>query len=159
MRSNETSNCANGPEHEGLPVSSVSANGTPREAGLFSHPDDVLADASLSRSDKRAILASWASDRRAVENSPALRRLDSGALVGIDEILSAMARLDEPEADRSASGSWRLSFGRRHGPTMIRLPRRLSPRGRDEDDDDPPPSAAVAVPRRPVFTKAVALSA
>lgn len=28
----------------------------------FSHPRDVLADRTLSRSEKRAILASWASD-------------------------------------------------------------------------------------------------
>jgi hypothetical protein len=29
---------------------------------VFDHPRDVLADATLSRAEKRAILASWASD-------------------------------------------------------------------------------------------------
>lgn len=29
---------------------------------VFKHPRDVLADATLSRAEKRAILASWASD-------------------------------------------------------------------------------------------------
>ena len=32
----------------------------------FDHPRDVLADAMLSRAEKRAILASWASDAAAV---------------------------------------------------------------------------------------------
>jgi hypothetical protein len=33
---------------------------------VFDHPRDVLADATLSRAEKRAILASWASDAAAV---------------------------------------------------------------------------------------------
>ena len=35
---------------------------------VFDHPRDVLADASLSRAEKRAILASWASDAAAISS-------------------------------------------------------------------------------------------
>ena len=41
---------------------------------VFDHPRDVVADAALSLSEKRAILASWASDAAAVTSNPALRR-------------------------------------------------------------------------------------
>src|SRR4030088_2898672 len=40
---------------------------------VFDHPRDVLADAALSRAEKRAILASWASDAAAVTSCPSLR--------------------------------------------------------------------------------------
>ena len=37
---------------------------------VFDHPRDVLADATLSRAEKRAILASWASDADAGDFVP-----------------------------------------------------------------------------------------
>ena len=40
---------------------------------VFDHPRDVLADTMLSRAEKRAILASWASDAAAVTSCPSLR--------------------------------------------------------------------------------------
>ena len=40
---------------------------------VFDHPKDVLGDPSLSVSEKRAILASWASDASAIASCPALR--------------------------------------------------------------------------------------
>lgn len=40
----------------------------------YDHPDDVLRDTTLDRSEKRAILSSWASDACAVESIPALRQ-------------------------------------------------------------------------------------
>ena len=40
---------------------------------VFDHPRDVLADSLLSISEKRAILASWASDASAIASCPALR--------------------------------------------------------------------------------------
>ena len=39
----------------------------------FDHPRDVLAHSSLSISEKRAILAAWASDASAIACCPALR--------------------------------------------------------------------------------------
>lgn len=40
---------------------------------VFDHPRDVVGDPTLSLSEKRAILASWASDASAVASCPALR--------------------------------------------------------------------------------------
>lgn len=68
------------------------------------HPDQVLDHPSMSDAEKRALLSSWASDRHAVENAPALRRLDSGAVVPVDDILAALAALpaDPPSLDQNA---------------------------------------------------------
>ena len=62
---------------------------------IYNHPDDVVADPSLSISEKRAILASWASDACAIASCPALRA-PSGlkAPVTIDDILEALGKLD-----------------------------------------------------------------
>src|SRR3954451_2447900 len=62
---------------------------------VFDHPRDVVADATLSIGEKRAILASWASDAAAVASSPALREW-SGArrIVTVDEVLEALSMLD-----------------------------------------------------------------
>ena len=73
---------------------------------VFDHPRDVLADASLSVSEKRAILASWASDAAAVASNPVLRQAPHGkATVSVDEILEALAALDDfpPEPPGGAS--------------------------------------------------------
>ena len=40
-------------------------------ARAFAHPRDVIADADLTVNEKRAVLASWASDACAVEAAPA----------------------------------------------------------------------------------------
>jgi hypothetical protein len=62
---------------------------------VFDHPKDVLADPSLSVSEKRAILASWASDASAITSCPALRAPEGlKAPVTIDEILEALCELD-----------------------------------------------------------------
>ncbi len=117
----------------------------------FAHPDDVVSDPQLSLARKRAILASWVSDVRAVENAPALRRLDSGAIVAVDDVLQALVRLD-----RAAPGP-RL---RRRSRAFVRQDDRViwlsRPQRRDSDpDDDPPPApAGLAVPFRPRFVAA-----
>ena len=55
---------------------------------VFNHPRDVVADPTLSISEKRAILASWASDASAIASCPALRAPEGlKAPVTIDEIL------------------------------------------------------------------------
>jgi hypothetical protein len=62
---------------------------------VFDHPRDVLSDATLSRAEKRAILASWASDAAAVASCPALRAVPGAKRpVLIDEILEALSSLD-----------------------------------------------------------------
>src|ERR1700691_1184280 len=66
-----------------------------RGAAIYIHPDDVASDPELTLAEKRAALASWISDARAVENAPSLRRLDNGAVVEVDAILRALVLLDD----------------------------------------------------------------
>src|SRR5579864_5521302 len=62
---------------------------------VYDHPRDVVADQTISIGEKRAILASWASDAAAVASNPALRELPgSRRAVTIDEILEALSALD-----------------------------------------------------------------
>jgi hypothetical protein len=80
---------------------------------LFEHPAQVVSDPDLSLNEKRATLASWASDACAIEATPALRKTPSGGVVSFDEIMDAMRALDQelataqtrrPTAAKSASG-------------------------------------------------------
>jgi hypothetical protein len=60
-------------------------------AQAFDSPADVVNDADLSLNEKRAILASWASDACAVEAVPSLRRPPgSERLVSFDEVMDAL---------------------------------------------------------------------
>ena len=62
---------------------------------VFEHPRDVVSHPTLSLSEKRAILASWASDASAIASCPALRAPDGlKAPVTIDEVLEALCELD-----------------------------------------------------------------
>jgi hypothetical protein len=63
-------------------------------ASAFAHPMDVVRDADLTLNEKRAILASWASDACAVEAAPELRTNGSGCAVRWDEIMDALRILD-----------------------------------------------------------------
>ena len=64
-------------------------------ASVYDHPRDVVGDATLSVAEKRAILASWASDAAAVASQPALRELPGAhRKVSIDEVFEALAALD-----------------------------------------------------------------
>jgi hypothetical protein len=114
---------------------------------LLDHPDEVIRHPRLSRGEKRALLASWASYAYAVKDHPTLRRLDNGTVLPVDQILRALKALD----DMPASGE---------GTSAIVLPWRSSSRGRflnawrrsgrssgPGDDDDPPPCPAVIAPR------------
>jgi len=106
----------------------------PRLTGLV-HPDEVVDDPWLTPTQKREVLASWASDVRAVPDAPALHQLDNGAVVRISEILQALRSLDKREGS-----SWPFT-GRR-----IRFPSRPNPASRQswpDDDDDPPPCPAL----------------
>src|ERR1700729_4062049 len=62
---------------------------------VFDHPKDVVAHPSLSIAEKRAILASWASDASAITSCPALRAPTGlKAPITVDEILEALCDLD-----------------------------------------------------------------
>jgi hypothetical protein len=63
-------------------------------ASAFAHPMDVVRDANLTLNEKRAILASWASDACAVEAAPDLRANAAGCAVRWDEIIDALRTLD-----------------------------------------------------------------
>lgn len=111
------------------------------------HPDDVVGDPALSVAQKRAILASWASDARAVLDAPALRQLDGGVVLHIDTILGALKALDAYDRGAPLSHTpqrWVRPSRRRPVRSCIRFMNRRT----DDDDDDPPPTAAAArVPR------------
>jgi hypothetical protein len=124
-------------------------------AETFLHPDDVVNDARLTKAEKKALLASWCSDARAVENAPSLRRLDSGAVIGIDAILQALRALDGDTDEAKGNVRW-FAFGRhRQGAISRWLTKARSPTGSDDDDDDPPPApAGIAIPFKPTFVAA-----
>ncbi|RZN33293.1 hypothetical protein [Bradyrhizobium sp. Leo121] len=61
-------------------------------------PAQVLADPRLSRSEKRVILSSWASDMFAVESSPSLRDIPGiDHSIRLADILSAPRQLDDDD--------------------------------------------------------------
>ena len=63
-------------------------------AQAFLHPSEVVEDPDLTLNEKRAILASWASDACAIEAAPALRLARDGSHVSFDDIMEALKRLD-----------------------------------------------------------------
>lgn len=61
----------------------------------FLHPRDVLKNPFLDEGEKRAVLASWASDASAVQDEPRLRwLLGTPEPVPLVDVLEALARLD-----------------------------------------------------------------
>ena len=61
----------------------------------YDHPREVLKDPHLADSDKRAILASWASDASAVQDEPTKRwLLGTPEPVPLADILDALGSLD-----------------------------------------------------------------
>ena len=75
-------------------------------AGAFRTPMDVVADPDLTLQEKRAILASWASDACAVEAAPDLRRPPSAPTVRFDDIMDALKRLDGEAAAKPSYGKF-----------------------------------------------------
>lgn len=116
-----------------------------RPATGFMHPNEVVSDLWLTQAEKREILASWASDVRAVPDAPALRQLNNGAVVRVDDVLRALKSLNEGEtSEHTTFEPFRPFPGLR-----IRLPVRLRSalwRGWPDDDDPPPCPAMVAGP-------------
>ena len=73
-------------------------------AQAFSHPADVVNDPDLTLNEKRAILASWASDACAIESVPALRcaPIKGGGPVAFDDVMDELRALDAREAETSS---------------------------------------------------------
>jgi hypothetical protein len=98
-------------------------------------PSDVVDDPDLTLNEKRAILASWASDACAVEPVPALRRPSNGGRpIGFDEVMDALRALDKQAGGTNTSkrnqrilrrhrifGRGRGSCGSGHGQPLCAL--------------------------------------
>jgi hypothetical protein len=113
------------------------------------HCEDMTID------EKQGLLASWASDARAVPNHPALRRLDDGRGVEIDDILDELKRVDGSLSSRGSTreGEW-------YRPRCQVSPSRRASRDLNGPDDDPTtPAPAAPRPRPPVLTDSQALAA
>jgi hypothetical protein len=85
----------------------------------FNHPSEVVDDPDLTLNEKRAILASWASDACAIEAAPALR-VGPKAPAHFDDIMEALRSLDK----MANKARYRNPFGTRYR------------RSRREDDTD-----------------------
>lgn len=101
-------------------------------AYAFAHPSDVVGDPDLTLNEKRAILASWASDACAIEATPLLRRGPGGKKpIPFDDVIEALKTLDK-QAQQSTARHYRTLrrdrvLGKRlnspdgsagHGPTL-----------------------------------------
>lgn len=94
-------------------------------ARAFAHPRQVVSDPDLTLNEKRAILASWASDACAVEAAPALRQPPGAPQpVPVDEILDALRALDRDASARSEAGAWTRRQVRRRVLDAFRCRRR-----------------------------------
>ena len=119
-----------------------------RDAPTLQRPDEILNDPAMSRAEKRALLASWASDARAVRGRPSMRELEDGSRIGVDEILQALKAQDAPSTGRQAPGPSRRQARRRGRLCFPHWARIRRHRRRDDDDDPPPCPAFAAVPPR-----------
>lgn len=69
-------------------------------ARAFEHPSNVVNDPDLTLNEKRAILASWASDACAIEAAPSLRSVPGGKQpVRFDDVMDALRDLDKQAKD------------------------------------------------------------
>ena len=99
-------------------------------ANAFARPMDVVEDLDLTLTEKRAILASWASDACAIE-AAALRAPDDGKRVRFDDVMDALKELDRRYGDLKSRPRYRRILERRipgvfgrdddapSGPTLI----------------------------------------
>jgi hypothetical protein len=91
-------------------------------AQAFNHPSEVVNDPDLTLNEKRAILASWASDACAVEAAPELRAAPAGPPVRFDDIIDALRTLDRQYNNLKIQSK-----------KAVRR-RRILSRGKDDDD-------------------------
>jgi hypothetical protein len=67
---------------------------------------EVVNDPDMTVQEKRAILASWASDACAVEASRDLRQPPAAPAIRFDDIMDALKRLDGEAADKPVYGKF-----------------------------------------------------
>ena len=79
-------------------------------AKAFSHPLSVVNDPDLTLNEKRAILASWASDACAIEAAPALRKSPGGPIVHFDEVMDPLRKLDSQAGATEDAGRYRRAM-------------------------------------------------
>jgi hypothetical protein len=79
---------------EDVAVRAINLDDLLHPARAFAHPGDVVRDPDLTLNEKRAILASWASDACALEAAPDLREVPGGTRVRFDDIMDALRELD-----------------------------------------------------------------
>jgi hypothetical protein len=77
-------------------------------AQAFEHPSNVVNDPDLTVNEKRAILASWASDACAIEAAPVLRYVPGGKKpVRFDDVMDALRTLDKQAQQVDAAARYR----------------------------------------------------
>src|SRR5947209_8859935 len=83
-------------------------------AQAFDHPSLVVNDPDLTLNEKRAILASWASDACAIGAAPALRYAPGGKKpVRVDDVMEALRTLDKQAQQRGdAAARYRRALQR-----------------------------------------------
>src|SRR5688572_391846 len=97
-------------------------------AGAFRTPMEVVNDPDMTTQEKRAILASWASDACAVEAASHLRHPPYSAPVLFDDIMDALKRLDGEAAGKPAyrkfinrARRWKDLYRGGSGATLVRV--------------------------------------
>ena len=95
---------------------------------VYDHPRAIVADQTISIGEKRAILASWASDAASGASKSALREVPgSHRRVTIDEVLEGLSALgNRPKGPpggkpvrRNGLASWHGSIGSQRETTML----------------------------------------
>jgi hypothetical protein len=77
-------------------------------AQAFEHPSHVVNDPDLTLNEKRAILASWASDACAIEATPSLRYAPgSKKPVRFDDVMEALRTLDNQAQQGNTAARYR----------------------------------------------------
>ena len=104
-----------------------------RLAQAFEHPLNVVQDPDLTLNEKRAILASWASDACAVEAVPVLRQAPGGSrAVPVDDILDAPRALDKEAQDAPERSESRRMLRRKRRDAFAGRSARDPGEGRDD---------------------------
>lgn len=118
-------------------------------------PMAVVRETTMTAEEKRAVLASWASDWRAVRDAVGLRRLDDGRMVKVADVLNALKHLDAMM--QMTAGIVRVDRGL--GSRHRRENGRHRSFRRDGDDEPPTPTPAAIRPRPPVLEGGAAAAA